>query len=95
MIALAAMFIVDTTDDILAPYNKGSRVYVSLSFTHLFLTTMIYAISPKINEGLLEQDGSTSHIGNNISTKDERFFLVHEENGSKKDVSFDELKAMV
>lgn len=74
------MFIFETTNDILAPYNKNSKIYASLAFVHLYMTTMIFSISPKINESFLHEESEShmTYIGNNISTKDETFFLVHE-----------------
>ena len=73
MICLGAQFIVETTDEILKPNNKDSKLYVSLAFIHLYLCTMVFSISPKINEGFLHQEleSHMTHIGNNISTKDE------------------------
>ena len=36
-----------------------------------------------------------THIGKNISTKDEQFFFVHEETGAKKEMSFDEVQSLI
>ena len=73
MICLGAQFIVETTDEILKPNNKDSKLYISLAFIHLYLCTMVFSISPKINEDFFDKKSKShmTHIGNNISTKDE------------------------
>ena len=58
---------------------------------------MTFSISPKINEGLLHQESEShmTHVGKNISTKDEIFYLVHEETGEKKEISYNGVKSMI
>ena len=89
------MFIVKQTHQILSPTPKDVSIYASLSFTFLFLSTFIFSIAPKITENLTSKDDYLSHIGHNISTKDEWFFFLHEGNGSKKEMRFDEVMELI